>query len=361
MRKNLKKFITLFLCLILLAGSLAGCGGSGSQEDDGKLDIVVTIFPAYDWVCEILGEQAADTELTLLLDQGVDLHSYQPTAEDMVKIANCDLFIYVGGESDDWVEDALKESGNPNRVALNLLEMLGDAAKLEEVVEGMQADDDHDHDHAAVTGAALEEEHSDHEDHDAEDTALEEDHDHDDQEAVYDEHVWLSLKNAAILCGAIGDALGTIDPDHREIYAANAAAYTDKINALDQKYREVVNGSSKRVLLFGDRFPFRYMVDDYELDYYAAFVGCSAETEASFETVTFLAKKADELGLNVVLTIEGADHRIAETIISGTADKSQTVLSMDSLQSTTLADVQNGKTYLGAMEKNLEALKEALK
>ena len=182
----------------------------------------------------------------------------------------------------------------------------------------------------------------------------------DEDEPEYDEHVWLSLKNAQVLCVTIADALCAIDPDNKNTYIANAAAYRDKLAALDADYKAAVDGAVHKTVLFGDRFPFRYLVDDYGLGYYAAFAGCSAETEASFETVSFLAKKVDELGLPCVLTIEGAQHRIAETIVQNTAGKNQRVLTMDSMQSTTSKDVANGATYLSVMEKNLSVLKEAL-
>ena len=182
-------------------------------------------------------------------------------------------------------------------------------------------------------------------------------HDHGEEA---DEHVWLSLKNAKTLVGAISNALQEFDPDNKDTYATNAAAYIEKLSALDGAYQSAVDGAAHKTVLFGDRFPFRYLVDDYGLRYYAAFAGCSAESEASFETVSFLAKKVDELGLSCVLTIEGAQHRIAETIVQNTAGKKQKVLTMDSMQSTTSKDVANGATYLSVMEKNLSVLKEAL-
>ena len=332
----MKKITALLLALMLLAGVLAGCGKPKDTGKAGKLKVVTTIFPAYDWVRAILGDKADNAEVTMLLDNGVDLHSYQPTADDIVKISDCDLFVYVGGESDGWVENALKNAANRNMKVINLLEVLGDSVKTEETVEGMQ-EDGHDHGHS-------------HDEHD-------EGHDHGEEK---DEHVWLSLKNAQALCVTLADALCAIDPDNKNTYIANAAAYRDKLAALDADYKAAVEGATHKTVLFGDRFPFRYLVDDYGLRYYAAFAGCSAETEASFETVSFLAKKVDDLGLPCVLTIEGAQHRIAETIVQNTAGKNQKVLTMDSMQSTTSKDVANGTTYLSVMEKNLSALKEAL-
>ncbi len=333
----MKKITSILLALFMLIGVFAGCGKQSDDKTD-KLSIVTTIFPEYDWVKEILGDRADNAEITILLDNGVDLHSYQPTADDIVKISDCDLFIYVGGESDGWVDDALKNAANKDMKVINLLEVLGDSVKEEETVEGMQ-----------------EEEH-DREDDDADDA---EEHDRE-EEAEYDEHVWLSLRNAETLCGAISAALQGIDPDNKDAYASNTSAYIGKLSTLDSEYKKAVNAATYKTVLFGDRFPFRYMVDDYGLNYYAAFVGCSAETEASFETISFLAGKADELNLPCVLTIEGAQHKIAETIVQNTTAKNQKVLTMDSMQSTTSKDVANGTTYLSVMTKNLSVLKEAL-
>ena len=261
----------------------------------------------------------------MLLDNGVDLHSYQPTADDIMKISECDLFIYVGGESDAWVEDALKEAVNKNMKVINLLDVLGNTVKEEEVVEGMQTEEEES-----------------------------------EEGPEYDEHVWLSLKNAKVLCKAIADDLADIDAENAHIYQSNEQDYVKKLDDLDKQYQEVVDASSQKTLIFGDRFPFRYMVDDYGLSYYAAFVGCSAETEASFETITFLAKKTDELGIRNIMTIEKSDQKIAKTIIDNTKDKNQNILTLNSMQSTTSDDVKNGTTYFSVMEDNLEVLEEAL-
>ena len=341
----MKRIIPLCLALVMTVGLLAGCGKQNepAASDETRLRVVTTIFPEYDWVREILGDKADNAEVTMLLDNGVDLHSYQPTADDIVKISECDLFIYVGGESDDWVDDALKNAANENRKVIHLLEALGERVKTEEAVEGMQ-EEEHDHDH-------------DHEDADEHDDAKEHDHE---EEAEYDEHVWLSLKNAQTLCSAISGVLQQIDPDNKDTYAANASAYIKKLSALDADYQAAVDAAARKTVLFGDRFPFRYLAEDYGLRYYAAFAGCSAESEASFETISFLAGKVDELNLPCVLTIEGVQHKIAETIVRNTAAKNQKVLTMDSMQSTTSKDVANGTTYLSVMEQNLSVLKEAL-
>ena len=328
----MKKITALLLALFMLVGALAGCGKQNDTNQTDKLSIVTTIFPEYDWVREILGDKADNAEITMLLDNGVDLHSYQPTADDIVKISDCDLFIYVGGESDEWVEDALRNAANRNMKVINLLEVLGDSVKTEEIVEGMQ-EEEHEHEDA-------------------------EEHEHEEEA---DEHVWLSLKNAKMLVRVISKALQELDPNNKDIYAANADAYVKKLSALDAEYQAAVDAASNKTILFGDRFPFRYLVDDYGLRYYAAFVGCSAETEAGFETISFLAKRVDEWKLPCVLTIEGAQHKIAETVVRNTTAKNQRVLTLDSMQSTTSKDVKNGTTYLSVMEKNLSVLKEALR
>jgi zinc transport system substrate-binding protein len=311
----------------------------------------------------ILGSNPVGAEVTMLLDNGVDLHSYQPTADDILKISTCDMFIYVGGESDEWVEDALKEAVNKDMAVINLLDVLGDSGKEEEVVEGMQEEDEHDHDDGDEEehedGEHEEEHEEEHEDGDAEEH--EHEHEHEEGEVEYDEHVWLSLRNAATLTGYISKELQHIDEKNADIYEKNAEDYIVKLNALDKRYADAVSAASVKTLLFGDRFPFRYLTDDYGLTYYAAFVGCSAETEASFETITFLAEKVDELSLHAVMTIEGKDKRIAETIIQNTKSKDQQILTLDSMQSTTSKDVENGVSYLSVMENNLSVLKEALK
>ncbi|MCR4604768.1 MAG: metal ABC transporter substrate-binding protein [Eubacterium sp.] len=372
----MKRIVSIIIAAVYMIVALTACGSTQAKNDSSKtssssektsLKIVTTIFPEYDWVKKVLGDRANDADITMLLDSGVDLHSYQPTTDDIMKIADCDLFIYVGGESDGWVEDALSEATNKDMQVINLLETLGDSVKAEEVVEGMEHEHDHDHEHEE----AGEEEHDhDHEEageeeHDHEhEEAGEEDHDHeheDEEEEEMDEHVWLSLKNTQTIVDSIASALGKLDSGNASMYQANAEAYKSKLSSLDKEYEAAVSGARVKTLLFGDRFPFRYLVDDYGLSYFAAFVGCSAETEASFETIIFLAKKVDELGLKSIMTIEGKDHKIAETIRDNTEKKDQQILTMDSMQATTSQDVKDGKTYLSIMQDNLSVLKEALK
>ena len=310
----MKRIITAAICAAM---TLSGCAAVPGTKTD-KLSVVSTIFPEYDWVREIAGDRA---DLTLLLDNGVDMHSYQPTATDVMKISDCDVFIYVGGESDIWVKDALKEAVNKDMKVVNLLDILGDAAKIEEPLPGTEPEEDG---------------------------------------KEYDEHVWLSLKNAKLFCAEIAEAMSVADAGNAGIYRQNAAEYIKRLDELDREYAAAVSAAKHDTLVFGDRFPFRYMTDDYGISYYAAFDGCSAETEASFETVAFLAGKLDELGLNCVMTIDGSDKRIAETIIESSENKDRSILTLDSMQSTTMKDAQDGASYYGIMESDLNVLKEAL-
>ena len=318
---------------VLLASIFMLCGASAFAA---KKSIVCVTYPEYDWVMNILGGKASGFNVTLLQKNGTDLHSYQPSVKDIASISSCDMLVYVGGESDEWVEKVLSNAKNKNMVVVNMMEVLGDKVKEEEVVEGMQGEEtEHEHHPDA--------------------------HHHDEDEVEVDEHVWLSLKNAVVIVNHLSGKIQSLDSANSSVYKSNAASYVKQISDLDREYEKAVATSSKKTVLFGDRFPFRYLVDDYGLSYFAAFVGCSAESEASFETITFLSKKVDELGLKSVLTIEKSDKKIARTIISNTKEKNQEVLEMDSLQSVTESDIKGGRNYLSAMKKNLEVLKTALR
>lgn len=332
----------LVMASVLTVSAFCGCGASRTAADSDQkggsvpqnaanaaaYSIVCTTFPQYDWIRNIIGDDSDKFQLTMLLDQGTDLHSYQPTAEDIAKIADADMFVYVGGESDGWVESALKEAANKDMKVVNMLDALGTAVKVEEVVPGMQAEEEEE----TEEGEGPEN----------------------------DEHVWLSLRNAVTLTDVLSENIQEIDPANKEDYVENAGKYVDKLNDLDGRYALTISKGKRQAILFGDRFPFRYMTDDYGLTYYAAFVGCSAESEASFETITFLAHKVDELKLPVILTIEGADHNIAESIKNATESKNQEILTMNSMQSVTAEDVADGETYLNVMEDNLNVLSQAL-
>ncbi len=329
---------TIKTIIFAAAVALFSCAFAASKKS-----IVCVTYPEYDWVMNILGDKAASFNVTLLQNNGTDLHSYQASIKDIAKISVCDMLVFVGGESDEWVEKAVAEAKNKNMVVVNMMEALGDKVKEEEIVEGMQAEEDeHEHEHA---------------DHDHDHKG----HHHHHDEVEYDEHVWLSLRNAAALVQTLAQKISELDSANAAAYKANAASYAKELLDLDAQCKKAVAAAAKKTLLFGDRFPFRYLADDYNLKYYAAFVGCSAETEASFETVIFLAKKVDELGLNAVLTIEKSDQKIAKTIVSNTKKKSAEILEMDSLQSITQKDIKAGRSYLSAMKKNLEVLKKALR
>jgi len=334
-----KRFAAIIVAfLLVLSITLSGCGQSG-ESNGAKYNVICTIFPLYDWARQILGDNADSFNLTLLLSNKIDLHNYQPSVDDIIKISTCDLFVYVGGGSDNWVKNVLDEATNPDMIVISLLDTLGDMAKTEEIIEGMEDEDEHgDEDEV----------------HPGEDGYIHE------NGIEHDEHVWLSLKNAQVFCDEITGALSLLDANNAGEYNNNLNSLTEKLSALDMEYQAAVNAAADKILLFGDRFPFRYLVDDYGISYYAAFAGCSAETEASFETVIFLAEKVDELKLKNVMVTESADQTIAKTIISNTKSKNQKILVLDAMQSVTSSDVQNGTTYLSIMEKNLDVLKEAL-
>lgn len=322
-----RALVVIALALALCVMSLSACGGSTTASVAGdKIEVVCATFPAYDWTRRVVGGESDRFDITYLMGNGVDLHSFQPSVEDVAKIADADLFIYVGGESDQWPSDAVRAADNPNLHSLSLLEAVGDAAVEEEIVEGMKAEE--------------EDEASD--------------------EKEYDEHVWLSLKNAQVLVNALADELAEIDAEHAEAYRTNAKAYVDELAKLDARYAEIIQKASHDTVVFADRFPFRYLTEDYGLSYYAAFAGCSAETEASFDTVTFLAKKLDELNVGAVLVLENSDQKIAQTVVQTSKDKNQKILTVDSLQSTEQSEVDAGKTYIDAMEANLSVIAEAL-
>ena len=367
----------LFLCIVLSVGCSVVKNTSGKNAtrknaesentieqnsiekgNSNKISIVCTSFPQYDWVKNILGEEAERFDVTLLLDNGVDMHSYQPTVKDIATAGSSDLFIYVGGESDTWVADALKEAKNKDLKAINLMETLGNSIKEEEIIEGMQEEREflgHSHERSSKEKQeqTQKENHENSQKINGQKEAV-------DEEPEYDEHIWLSIRNVEIMVKNIEKAIEQLDSDNAKVYQTNAENYIKKLNTLDKQYANTIQNAKYKAVLFGDRFPFRYMADDYDLKYYAAFVGCSAETMAGFETVTFLAKKADELQLPVILTIENSDGRIAEAIKSNTTKKNQKILTMNSLQSVTKEQLADGITYLQVMQENLSVLSEAL-
>ena len=315
---KLKKLMTG----VLAAFMLAGCAPK-QQQNTTKLKIVATTFPQYDWIREIIGKDNTNVDLQLLMKNGGDLHSYQPTAGDIANIADANLFVYVGGESDEWVDDALKEKTNKDMKVVNMMQTLGD--DIDEEEEGLEKES--------------------------------EDHDH--EEIEYDEHVWLSLKRAQKIVKAIADELGELDSTNAKKYQENAEAYIAKLAALDKSYESTVNTVKNKTWIFADRMPFHYLAKDYGITTYAAFNGCSTETNASFATIVSLAKYADELGIKHIMTIEGSDKKLAKAVIENTTDKNQDILTLNSLQSVSQSDIDKGLTYYGAMEENLKVLAQS--
>ena len=319
----MKKFFALILiCTLCLA--LCACGQQAqAPETDGGVNIVATVFPAYDFARQIAGD---DGNVTLLIPPGSEAHSYEPTPQDIIRIQNCDLLVCNGGESEAWLDEILGGMGKeiPTVVMLDCVDAL-----TEEDKDGMQVHEHHDHDH----------------DHD----------EHEDEE--YDEHVWTSPVNAQLICRAISAALCQADPAHASDYTARCVDYCAELQELDADFRGVIVNAKRHTLIFADRFPFRYLVEDYGLEYYAAFPGCSAESEASFETMATLINKTKETGTPYVFIIDGSDGSIAEAVCKATGAGT---LTLDSCQSVSADDIAAGESYLGAMTDNLTKLKEAL-
>lgn len=330
MKKMIKKAICTACIMALSVSSFTACGDESSISNGDKISIVATIFPQYDWARQIVGD-SQNVSLTLLADNGTDLHSFEPTADDIIAISECDIFIYIGGESDQWVEEALAQAVNKDMIKLNLLEVLGDNAQYTETVEGMQ----HDHSHEC-------------EDDDCE------------HSQAYDEHIWLSLKNADILCGKIAQSIISLCPESKDEFTENLNSYINKLNSLDAEYADFLESAPEKPLLFGDRFPFLYLTKDYSVEYFAAFSGCSSESEASFDTIAFLADQLDSHNLGAVITIEGSDCNIADTVIAASKSQDAQILTLNSMQSVTKKDIENGADYLTYMKNNLDVLKQAL-
>lgn len=325
----------MFGTFVLGAALFSGCGSGATPIEEGadKVSVVCTTFPQYDWVRNLLGDAAEEFEVSLLVKNSADIHNYQPSAQDMIAMKEADLFLYVGGESDAWVEDIMKADGTLSDKSVSLVAALGDKSLVEEIVEGMEHDHEHGHGH-------------------------EKDHEHADE--VLDEHVWLSLENAEILCQYISGRLQELAPDEAVVIAENTATYVKELHELGVEYQEVVDESAHNALIFGDRFPFRYLTEDYDLEYYAAFAGCNAEVEAGFDTIIGLAGKVDELKVPCVLVIDGSDKSLAEAILQAAGDKDKEILTLDSMQSVSWEDILRGANYLDIMEANLEVLCKAL-
>ncbi|MDE7323269.1 MAG: metal ABC transporter substrate-binding protein [Lachnospiraceae bacterium] len=322
--KKMLAAVGLWVCI------LSGCAGrSVSRTDDSRLHIVCTTFPQYDWMRNLIRGNEENILLILLTDRGGDLHNFQPSALDIANVSDCDLFVYVGGESDVWVDDALSEAVNSDMRVINMMELISEKLVEEDHLEGFE--------YAGHEG-----------------------HGHEEHETEYDEHIWLSLRNAGIIVKEICAELEELDSVNASLYEKNCNIYLEKLNALDVQYAKVVGESRGDTLLFADRFPFRYFVEDYGIKYYAAFEGCSAETEASFGTVAFLAGRLDDLGIGAVIVLDGSDDRLAQVLIENTEMKNQKIFVLNALQSVSRKDIKAGISYLSAMEENLNVLRQAL-
>ena len=311
-----KKAMAILLCTTILCG----CTAPAQQKTENEgLSVVTTVFPVYDWLRNIT--EGTDTEVTMLMQNGSDLHNFQPSAKDIITINDADMFVYIGGESDEWTADVLREAKS-SLESVSLMDSGRVSLVEDEVKEGMTVEEE--------------------------------------EEPENDEHIWLSLQNAIKYTELLSEKLQEIDPDNAERYHQNAEAYIGKLMALDREYSVTAENAKNRTLVFCDRFPFIYMMKDYGLDYYAAFNGCSAETEASFETVVYLGEKLDELQLKHVFIIENSNTDIADTVIRTSKDQNRDILVLDSMQSVTGGQAENGVTYLSVMEENLEVLKKGL-
>ena len=309
-------FFCLMTCLIM---TLAACGQTPVEQTE-QLKVVATVFPAYDFARAVAGEEA---QVEMLLPAGAESHSYEPTPADIMAVQSCDLFLYLGGESDTWV-DSILESVDFEGSALRMV----DCVELleEETVEGMEED------HAG--------------------------HDHDDlglgEVVGYDEHVWTSPRNAAEITQAIGTRMGELDPEHASVYSANAESYSAQILELDQEFTNFFAGVTDRTMVFGDRFPLRYFAEEFDIDYYAAFPGCSTQTEPSAATIAFLTDKVREEGISTVWYIESSNHLVADSIAEAAGATTAMFHTCHNVSSEELAA---GETYISLMGQNLETLR----
>ncbi len=324
---NQYKRLILF-CLLSLMWIMVGCSAPQSAQNSGDITIVCTSFPLYDWTRQILGE--SDAEVILLLDNGTDMHSAQPSAEDLIQIADCDVLVHVGGESDAWLMDALEANPNEERMVVNLMEALKEELREEQYIDGMHIEHEHEHEQ-------------------------------EDENVAMDEHIWLSLRLAVKSCDAIENALCQALPNEAEQIRANADVYCGKLEDLDRKYADMVTNSvDECAIIVADRFPFMYMMEDYGIKYYAAFPGCSTESEADFETVVFLAEKVKEGSSKSILITESGTEVLANTVMENAGMESGEILVLHSMQVVYQSDIENGCSYLGYMEQNLTVLERVL-
>ncbi len=312
----MKKFVCVLLVALLVALPLCGCGDGRSEA---RVRVVCTVFPLYDWVRTIVGD-VEGVEVLWLSDKGSDLHSFQPSAADMIDIASAELTVFVGGVSDTWVEDALAQGNRENGMALSREEGV--------TLRPVSSESGHSH---------------------------EDGHSHEE-----DEHLWLSLRNAILCVERITERLCAIDGAYADAYRANAAAYTEKLRSLDTSFSESVGKAEGARVVFADRFPFVYLFEDYGIEYRAAFSGCTTDVDADFSTVIELARTADEWGLSYLMVTESSDGALAESINRASERKNRAVLRMESMQAIRREQAEGGMTYLTVMEENFLTLLQAL-
>lgn len=320
--------VITILCVAMSLFVFCACsndnGGKNASVDTAKPTIICTAFPQYDWVREIVGDKAEKFDIVLLNDNGVDMHSFQPSVDDIVKLNESELVISVGSTSEKWIDETLENSAKKSTVHMKLTEAIGEGKLL--LNDGHVCEEEHDHEHSDEV----------------------------------DEHVWLSLENAKAVCGTIAEKITALDPENAEYYAENLKNYIDKLDELTSKLNDGVKAAHNKTLIFADRFPFRYLLNDFGIEYYAAFEGCSSDSEASFETIAFLAAKLDELELDTVMTADGSDGKLAATVVSITKSKNPKILTLDSMQSVSRDDIESGTSYISVMEKNVDTIISAL-
>ena len=370
-RAGLTGLAALVLVLSLMAGSVTGCAPRQEEPDDGRMKVVTTIFPPYDFARAISGNGKL-ANVRMLLSPGEEIHSYEPTPLDIKEIQNCDLFIYVGGENDAWVDRILENMGEKRPQTMRLMDVTDTVT--EEIVEGMMQERGHEHEHEEAVEHEHEEagghdhEHEEAGEHDHEHEEADE-HEHEESDHAYggdssheeheeaDEHVWTSPVKAAEITVAIAEKMAEIDPANAEAYFANAGDYEKQILDVDEQFREIVKNAQRRTIVFGDRFPVRYFAEEYGLEYYAAFPGCSSESEPSASTLAFLIDKVREEKIPVVFSIELSNGNIARAICESTDAVQRTFYSCHNV---TKQQMEDGATYVSMMSENLEVIREAL-
>ena len=326
----MRRILPALLCVLLLTG----CAAPQEAADDGKMSVVCTLFPYYDFAQQIAQDRAS---VTLLLAPGREAHSFEPTPRDALTDANADVFVYNGGEGETWVEDLLDAAGENIGTVACMMDFV--EAREEEIVEGMQVrEHDHEHDHG--------EEH----DHEHE-------HGEDSDEIEYDEHIWTSPENAVILCRAVCEAMCARDSANADFYRVNCEDYCAQLAALDEQFRALRAEAKRDLLVFADRFPMLYFCESYDLRYRAAFHGCSTDTEPSLATLKYLIDKVNEEDIPVVCTIDLSSQKIAEAVSESTGAE---IVTLWSMQTVSRADFDAGETYISLMTRNLDALRKGL-